>query len=148
MKTWLKRSALVLVVILIVIQTFRPSRKNPPIDPTREIAAVMTVDPIVAGIFGRSCNDCHSNRTVWPAYSQVAPVSWLVEYDVRAGRKELNLSEWGSYSTARKSKKLKEMCKEVTEGEMPGSMYTLMHPQAKLSGADVQAICRWAQSAP
>lgn len=145
MKTWLKRSVLVLVAILIVIQAFRPSRNNPPIDPTREISAAMTVDPIVAGIFRRSCNDCHSNRTVWPAYSQVAPASWLVAYDVRKGREELNLSEWGSYSAAKKSKKLKEMCKEVTEGEMPGSLYTLMHPQAKLSSLDVQAICSWAQ---
>lgn len=148
MKTWLKRSALILVVILVAIQAFRPSRKNPPIDPNHEIAAVTTVDPAVAGVLQRSCNDCHSNRTVWPAYSQIAPISWLVAYDVQEGRRELNLSEWGSYSAARKAKKLKEMCKEVTKGSMPPAKYTLIHTQARLTGADAQTICRWAQSAP
>jgi Haem-binding domain len=38
------------------------------------------------------------------------------------------------------------MCKEVTEGEMPGPIYTLMHSQAKLTSADVQSICQWSET--
>jgi hypothetical protein len=30
----------------------------------------------------RACFDCHSNETRWPWYSNVAPVSWLVQRDV------------------------------------------------------------------
>jgi hypothetical protein len=30
--------------------------------------------------------------TRWPWYSNVAPVSWLVQHDVDEGRNELNLS--------------------------------------------------------
>ncbi len=38
--------------------------------------------------------DCHSDETVWPWYSYVAPVSWLVYYDVTRGRSEFNLSTY------------------------------------------------------
>ncbi len=145
--SWLKRLVFVAVVILIVAQVYRPSRTNPPVDPSREIAATGVMPPAVAAIFSRACNDCHSYRTVWPWYSAVAPVSWLVVYDVRAGRKKMNLSDWAGYDAQKESKLVDEACKEVREGEMPGTMYTLMHPQAKLTVGDVQAICAWTQTA-
>src|SRR6187401_216218 len=39
-----------------------------------------------------ACMDCHSNQTQWPWYSNVAPISWLVQHDVNEGRGRLNLS--------------------------------------------------------
>src|SRR5581483_2606368 len=42
----------------------------------------------------RACFACHSNTTTWPWYGDVAPASWLVEYDVLDGRRQLNYSEW------------------------------------------------------
>ena len=42
----------------------------------------------------QACFDCHSNETEWPAYSRVAPVSWLIQHDVSEGRAVLNFSEW------------------------------------------------------
>jgi heme-binding protein len=119
MLRWLKRLILPLVVLLLVIQVFRPARTNPPVDPQREMHANLTVDPGVASLFARSCNDCHSNRTVWPWYSEVAPASWLVVSDVNRGRKALNLSEWSMYRLEAQRKHLIEVCKEVSEGEMP-----------------------------
>ena len=91
---WFKRIVLVLIVFCAASQIIRPSRANPPIDQKRELHAVLPLDPTVASIFARSCNDCHSNRTVWPWYSQIAPISWLVAYDVRQGRQKMNFSEW------------------------------------------------------
>lgn len=146
MPGWLKGTILAIVAAFVVAQVIRPSRTNPTINPAHEITTNAGLPSDTAATLGRACNDCHSNRTVWPWYSGVAPSSWLVIYDVRAGRHELNLSEWGTYSAERKAKKAKEMCKEVTEGEMPGFMYTLMHPQAKLTSADVQSICQWSQT--
>ena len=143
MLLWLKRLILAAVIVLVVIQIFRPARTNPPIDPRQEIGANLAVDPAVASIFVRSCNDCHSNRTVWPRYSQLAPASWLVVADVNRGRKALNFSEWGAYGAEAQQKHLSEVCKEVSEGEMPGLPYALMHREAKLSNADVAAVCRW-----
>jgi len=147
MFVWLKRLLLALGVFLVLAQLVRPSRTNPPIDPNLEIQASTAVDPAIAEIFERSCNDCHSNRTVWTWYSQLAPVSWLLVYDVREGREELNFSEWGAYNARRQARLLTEICTEVTDGEMPGLPYSLAHPDAKLSAGDVQAICRWTESA-
>jgi Haem-binding domain len=146
MRGWLKGMILAILAAFIVAQAIRPSRTNPTINPAHEISARAGFPAETAGILSRACNDCHSNRTIWPWYSGVAPTSWLVIYDVRAGRKEMNLSEWGTYSAERQAKLAKKMCKEVTEGEMPGPMYTLMHSQAKLTSADVQSICQWSET--
>lgn len=147
MRVWLKRSLLAAVIVVpIVIQVARPSRTNPPVDPRRDITASVEVTPTVAAIFRRACDDCHSNRTAWPWYSNIAPVSWVVAYDVNHGRREMNFSEWSSYHTEKRDKLRKGICDEVSEGEMPGSAYTLLHPEAKLANGDVQEVCRWTES--
>jgi hypothetical protein len=125
MLLWVKRVTLASVVFLVVIQIFRPAISNPPVDPKREIHASLAVEPAVATVLTRACNDCHSNRTVWPWYSHVAPVSWLVVSDVNRGRKALNFSEWTGYPAEDQQKQLSEICKEVSEGEMPNLAYTL-----------------------
>lgn len=133
-------------LIVAVIQLIRPERSNPPVNTAQTIDATLAVDPAVSAIFARSCNDCHSHLTVWPRYSNIAPVSWLVISDVRRGREELNFSEWGAYPAEKQQKLLKEICNELSDKEMPPSIYTRMHPAARLSGADVRSICAWAQS--
>ena len=147
MLLWLKRLVLAAVIVLGVIQVFRPATTNPSVDAKREIHTNLSVDPAVATVLTRACNDCHSNRTVWPWYSQVAPASWLVVSDVNRGRKALNFSEWSTYGVEARQAHLSEVCKEVTESEMPGFSYTLMHRDAKLSKGDKADVCRWAQSA-
>ena len=142
---WVKRLILALVVLFMIAQFFRPSRTNPPVDPTLEINASQSVGPAIGSIFARSCNDCHSDLTVWPWYSSVAPASWLLSYDVNKGRSAMNVSRWGAYPVEKRNDLMKEICKEVSDGEMPGSAYTLLHPVAPLTDADVQTICRWTQ---
>lgn len=138
---WLKRILLALVILLVVAQAIRPARTNPPIDPAHELAA----PPSVASILQRSCYDCHSNRTVWPWYAQVAPVSWLLAKDVRQGRAEVNFSEWTTFTPRRTARKLKEICDQVESHEMPLEIYVPLHPDAKLSDADRQTLCDWAK---
>lgn len=142
-----RRSVLGILALLVVAQLIRPATINPPIDPAREIAARFAVEPAVQSIFDRSCNDCHSNRTVWPWYSHVAPMSWLVASDVNDGRRHLNLSESGSYPVEERAKLLDEICKEVREGDMPPFQYTPMHTGSKLSEADQEKLCSWAIAA-
>jgi hypothetical protein len=145
--SWLWRALLLLAVIFVVIQFVRPARTNPSANPQHEVTVVLPVDATVAETFQRSCYDCHSNRTVWPKYSHVAPASWLVAYDVSRGRKSMNFSEWASYPPKESRKLLGEICKEVSEGEMPGFPYSLLHPRAKLTSTDVQQVCRWTKTA-
>jgi hypothetical protein len=146
MLVWLKRLSVALLLVLVAIQIIQPAGTNPPIDPKREMHANLAVDPAVSAVFQRSCNDCHSHRTVWPWYSHLAPVSWLAVSDVNRSRKALNFSEWTRCRPEEQQKQLSEICKEVSEGEMPGLSYTLMHQSAQLSADDVTAICRWTRS--
>lgn len=104
----------------------------------------MQLDPKVAGILDRSCNDCHSNKTRWPWYANVAPVSWFVIDHVDHGRSHLNFSEWGKYTTAEKKTHLGQFCELVTEDWMPLSSYIPLHPDAKLNAEDKKVICDWA----
>src|SRR3977135_1340040 len=103
---------LVLLTLVIVIQFIRPPKTNPPIDPAKELHA----PPEVAAILARSCNDCHSSRTVWPWYSNVAPISWLLYSDVTSAREAMSFSEWRTYSARKQSNRLEKICEEVKKG--------------------------------
>ena len=83
----------------------------------------------------RACFDCHSNETVWPWYSNVAPVSWLVQRDVDGGRRHLNFSEWD-----RPQRHAEHVADEVKQGDMPPWFYLPMHPGARLTDAEKQAL--------
>lgn len=79
------------------------------------------------------CFDCHSNQTVWPWYSNIAPMSWLVQRDVDEGRKHLNFSTWTAGQGAAAPSMLES-------GKMPPFQYKLAHPEANLSDADKAAF--------
>lgn len=137
---------IILFAAFVIIQFVRPARTNPPVDPAKTIEANLQVSPQVAAIFDRSCNDCHSNKTVWPWYTNVAPVSWFLVSHVNEGRGLMNLSEWGGYDKDKQSHRLRDMCEQVQDGNMPLSTYTPLHPKAKLSAEDVKTICDWANA--
>ena len=149
MKTFLriiKWVAIVLVLGIIGIQFVRPARTNPAVDPSQTWEAHVRMTPEVAKIFERSCNDCHSHKTTWPWYSNVAPVSWWVIDHVNHGRSHLNYSEWGTIKPADQSKSLQEICDEVIDGNMPLPSYLPMHPNARLSEQDKKVICDWTEA--
>ena len=82
---------------------------------------------------------------MWPWYGRVAPVSWLLARDVREGRKEVNFSVFGQYPAKRRQRKWTEIPEQVGKGEMPPWLYTAVHPEARLSEADRDALVRWAR---
>ena len=127
----------------MLAQFIRPVRTNPPIDPSKTLEAHLRVTPEAESILKRSCNDCHSNATVWPWYSNLAPASWLVVRDVREGQRHMNLSTWPASDPAREGRLLNNICREVTTGDMPLWFYLPMHPNARLSQTDVKTLCDW-----
>ena len=147
MKKWITRIVVVGIILFVASQAIRPARTNPPIDPSAELTARLTVDPAVATILGRSCGDCHSNLTVWPWYSNVAPISWFVINHVDDGRQHMNFSDWAAIPPAKVAPMLQRICKEVKSGDMPLDTYTPMHPGTKLTSADEDAICAWTAAA-
>ncbi len=127
-----------IIVILIGIQFVPIDKTNPPV--TGEIKAPAEVMEILRV----SCYDCHSNETIWPWYSYIAPGSWLVVYDVDEGREHINFSEWQSYSDEDKAENIEEIWEEIEEGEMPLWYYLIIQKQAKLSEDQKAAIKKWA----
>ena len=93
--------------------------------------------PVTRALAKQACFDCHSNETEWPAYSSVAPASWLIQHDVNEGRAVLNFSEWH-----RPQPEATAAAEEVFEREMPPAMYQLMHAHARLSYADRDRLAR------
>jgi len=137
----LKLGASALIVFLVGAQVFRIDKSNPPVE--SDVSAPAQVKELMR----RSCYGCHSNEVVWPWYADVAPASWLVAYDVHEGRAELNFSLWGTYNTAKRQKKLKEITETITEGEMPPWYYIYpMHMEARLSAADRAELTGWISS--
>ena len=130
-----------LVGLFVVAQVVIPAKTNPPVDSTKTLRALRPSSPAAVAVMERSCRDCHSNETIWPWYSYVAPVSLLVTHDVNGGRRELNMSEFGTYDAAKQQRKLEKACDEVKQGEMPMWIYTLQHAAAKLQPGDVETIC-------
>lgn len=131
------------VCCFVISQFFGPAKTNPATDAAQAIESRLHLTPPVAAILDRSCNDCHSNKTRWPWYSNVAPVSWLVIDHVDEGRQNLNFSEWGRYTQRDVDDLLKQICREAKTGVMPLSSYTPLHPRSKLSAEDVMVLCDW-----
>ncbi|HLA09896.1 MAG TPA: heme-binding domain-containing protein [Pyrinomonadaceae bacterium] len=146
LKRSLQIAFMVLLAAIVVVQFVGPARSNPMAPPAHDFTASIQITPEVREILTRSCGDCHSNKTRWPWYSSVAPVSWFVIDHVNHGRQHLNFSEWGRYNSEESEEILEHICKEVKSGNMPLSSYTLIHRKAKLSGDDVKVLCDWANS--
>jgi hypothetical protein len=142
----LKWTAITLAVIFAALQFIRPARTNPPVDESRAIAANAHLAPEVSAILNRSCNDCHSNQTRWPWYSNIAPVSWFVVNHVNEGRREMNFSDWAGYDSSEQQRYLKKICREVQRGDMPLKSYLRLHDDAQLSNEDVKTLCDWASA--
>src|SRR5262245_61552583 len=142
-RTTLRWVSLIGLCLFALAQFVGPAKTNPISDRSLALESNPQLDTRVASILDRSCVDCHSNRTRWPWYSNVAPVSWFVIGHVNDGRRDLNLSEWGSYDKRRQNQKLDQMCDLAKAGVMPLSSYTPFHPGSKLSSDDVKALCDW-----
>lgn len=131
------------VVVSVGMQFFPAETTNPPEDPTQTIEALTTMPAEIKTTLDNACADCHSNRTRWPWYSKIAPISWMVADDVEHAREHYNLSEWGKLSPSDADHTLDEMCEEVEGGKMPLASYQWMHSEARLTDKQVFALCDW-----
>jgi hypothetical protein len=131
-KRWAPWAAGAVAVVLVAIQLVPYGRDhdNPPVTAEPAWDTPETRELAVA-----ACFDCHSNETEWPWYSNIAPMSWLIQSDVQRGREALNLSEWD-----REQDEADDASDTVVDGDMPPSRYLPLHADARLSDAEQQAL--------
>jgi hypothetical protein len=125
-------SAATALFLAIQLVPYGRDHTNPPVvsEPVWNASATR-------GLAESACFDCHSHLTKWPAYAQVAPVSWLIAHDVAEGREHLNMSDW-----QRPQEEAHEAAEVVRNGEMPPLQYRLLHPEARLSAGEREQLAR------
>ena len=141
MKRKLKWIFIALVTGFALLQLTNPPRTNPPV--IHDLMASSATPPQVAAMLHAACYDCHSSETLWPWYSHIAPMSWLIASDVKEGREHLNLSDWPNDNPMRAAKPLENMSDEISSGEMPLPKYTKIHADARLTQIQRKELSDW-----
>lgn len=139
-------AGILLVIAAAGAQFIRPERPHGELPGDGRMNELVVVPGSVDSLLRRSCYDCHSDETRWPWYAQVAPVSWLITRDVRHGRSNLDFSRW-SLDPAREptpQQRFQWMCRDVRRDIMPPHIYLFAHPRARLTEADKDVLCAWA----
>ncbi|MDP3393272.1 heme-binding domain-containing protein [Sediminibacterium sp.] len=137
-----KKLLLALLVVLLVLQAFRPEKNNSG-NKENDISSLYPVPDNVEQILVKACNDCHSNSTVYPWYAEVQPIAWWLNDHVKDGKKHLNFNEFATYKLAKQFHKLEEVFDEVKGGEMPLESYTVVHRDAKLTVEERNILMDW-----
>lgn len=135
-----------LVAGFVVIQFFRIDKANPPVNAADTLEASVAVPPDIQLILGRSCNDCHTNQTIYPWYANIQPSGWFLKDHIDDGRRHLNFSVWNTYEPRKKRKKLEEICEQVESAEMPLPSYLWIHRDSVMRDGDAKALCDWAKA--
>jgi cytochrome c len=126
-------------ITLPLIHPFGPVRQQ-------SSSAMLPGDAAVRPLLERACANCHSEQTKWPLYSQLPLLSWAIEKDVAEAREHMNLSHWEQFSAEQKRDLLARIGTELRSRQMPLPRYLVLHPEARLSDAEIQAIYEWTKS--
>jgi hypothetical protein len=142
----IKKISAILIVLLIVMQFFRPTKNinGSTAALNNDISKVLNVPANVQLMMQTSCYDCHSNNSKYPWYANVQPVAWWLNHHIEEGKQEINFNEFATYRPRRQYRKLQEIVDQIKEDEMPMSSYTLIHKNATLSAEQKNIIITWA----
>lgn len=137
----MKKIMLYVLAAIILIQLIRPTKNDTAVETN-----AIVVPAEIAVVLKKSCNDCHSNKTEYPWYSKIAPVSWYLALHVNDGKEHLNFSEWNSYNKNQKQHIINDIQEVLDKKEMPLKSYLLLHDEAKLSNEEYQSLVNWAKT--
>src|SRR5438045_9007752 len=113
-----KKILIVFILLLFAIQFIRPAKNKMTERSAQDISSVHNIPQPVSDILEKSCNDCHSNNTIYPWYAEIQPVGWWLNDHIEEGKEELNFNEFASYKIARQFKKLEEITEQIKKDEM------------------------------
>ena len=134
------------MIAFIVIQFFRPEKNVSAQTSSNDITLLYPIPGDVKTILNKACNDCHSNNTKYPWYSQIQPVAWWLDDHVKEGKKHLNFSEYASYRLRKQYHKMEEVQETVEENFMPLESYTWVHKDAVLTKEEKDKIITWSRA--
>ena len=146
MKKIIRRTLVILLVILVIIQFIRPSKNLSSSISPNDISKIYVVPDTIQKILQVTCYDCHSNNTRYPWYSKIQPVYWWLTSHINDGKGALNFSEFGAYSIRKQYNRLEGISNEVKDGGMPISPYLWIHHDADLSDSQKLMLRTWAMS--
>jgi ABC-2 type transport system permease protein len=86
----------------------------------------------------RACAACHSNHPNLPWYTNLAPVSWVFQHQVDAGRAAFNVSEWDRPQISAAA----QAAASVQQGRMPPAWVTTLDPSLQLTDAEQAELVR------
>lgn len=138
-----KKLTLSLLGLLGAVQFIQPRQNNSDKILSTDITLVHDIPDNVLAILNTSCFDCHSNNSNYPWYTYVQPVGWLKNKDIQKGKSQLNLSDFGAYSTRRQKSKLISIQNRINDGTMPLHSYVRMHKNASLSESEKKLLLDW-----
>lgn len=145
LKKIVKRTGILLLFALIVIQFIRPVKNEDSSASLEKIQDEFSTPEDVLNILESSCNDCHSNFTFYPWYAEIQPMGWWISNHVNEGKEHLNFDIFRSYAPDEQHHAMEELIETVQEDEMPMPSYTYLHGNAVLDAGKKAALITWAQ---
>lgn len=139
----LKKIGLVLVISLVAIQFIQPAHNTGGQVLATDLISIYKPPANVEEVLQTTCYDCHSNNTIYPWYSNIQPIAWLMANHIKNGRKKLNFSDFGSNNVRKQVSKLKEMINQIKDDEMPIASYKWIHKKANLTKEQTALIMNW-----
>jgi len=121
-------------ILFALLQCIRPGI------PSQPAAAEIQAPPEVRHILETHCYACHSDQRRLSWFDQIVPGYWLVRHDILTAREHLDFSTIGAKPAAAQKGALYEGVTMVQLGAMPLPQFVALHPDARMSSADLDTI--------
>lgn len=145
MKKIVKIVVIALIAIFVLLQFVGVEKNDAEFRDVANFEKETKPSKEIAAILEKQCYDCHTNKTEYPWYSKIAPVSlWMADH-IEEGNEHFDLTNWNNYNDKKKDHKLDELIEEVEEGKMPLKEYTWTH--GDITEVEKEALVKWAKEA-
>lgn len=132
------------LVVFALIQFVPIDRINKPVDHKVNFVDAKETPEKIRTLIKGACYDCHSNETIYPKYSYIAPISWSIKSHVNEGREHLNFSIWQTYNQDLKASMLTSIIPTLQTKTMPMPGYIVYHKEAaNLSEAERKLLVNY-----
>lgn len=138
-----KKVLLFLSVAFVAIQFYRPNKNSQKQETLDDFLITEKAPKQIRALIKNSCYDCHSNKTNYLWFDNIAPATWYVDNHIKKGKKHLNFSNWATLNSRDKAGRISEIAINIVEKKMPIPEYAKLHLEAKFSEKQRETILDW-----